>query len=368
MHYRNCMDYLQIRGVLPFSIAPFCPVDNLILSTCAYLPFEEVLPPLAQDSWVPLPQAAQALMQQPDWDAVGLIMAKDTPQLLLLAAQSDRFSQVQVGLCQAVREEDTQFAALTWRLPDSTHYVSFRGTDDSLVGWKECFAMSYDFPVPAQALAQDYLVQAARHCPGQLRVGGHSKGGNLAVWAAVHAPQQVQDRICQVYSNDGPGFNQDLTTSPAYQALAGRLVTYVPQASLVGTLLHQDPEAIVIRSHGVGTVGQHDPFSWQVHGTEFLPLPRRSRRGERETAGFQGWVDSMNPAEREEFTEVFFSLLAASQAETLSELSQGWADSALAVVRAYADLPSQVRRDMLDFLWRFLVNMSTAGASSGRRP
>lgn len=75
-------------------------------------------------------------------------------------------------------DQQTQFAALTFRLPDGTLYLAFRGTDDTLVGWKECFAMSYAFPVPAQALAQDYLVQAAQR-PRRLRVGGHSKG---ATW------------------------------------------------------------------------------------------------------------------------------------------------------------------------------------------
>lgn len=364
MRYQNCMDYLQIRGVLPFSVAPFAPVDNLILSTCVYLPFERALPP---GEWLPLPQAVQALERLPDWDAVGLVMAKDTPALLVRAARSDRFSPVQVGLCEGALEEDTQFAALTYRLPDGSLYVSFRGTDDTLVGWKECFAMSYAFPVPAQQLAQAYLVRAARQTTGPLRVGGHSKGGNLAVWAAVHAPADIQARILQVYSNDGPGFGQDLVSTPAYQALAPRLVTYVTQASLVGTLLHQDPNAQVIRSHGVGTVGQHDPFSWQVHGTGFVALDHRSRRGDRESAGFRGWVDSLDRQEREEFTEVFFSLLSASRAETLSELSQSWADSALAAVRAYRDLPPQVRRDMLDYLWRFLVSMSTGGAAAVRR-
>lgn len=359
-HYPNCLDYLQIRGVLPFSVAPFSPADNLILSTCIYLPFERAL---AAGEWLTFPQAAQALERLPDWDAVGLVMSKDTPALLVQAARSDRFAPVQVGLVQATLEEDTQFAALTYRLPDGSHYVCFRGTDDTLVGWKECFAMSYAFPVPAQQLAQEYLIQAARQTTGPLRVGGHSKGGNLAVWAAVHAPAEVQDRIVQVYSNDGPGFGQDLVNTPAYQALAPRLVTYVPQSSLVGTLLHQDPNTQTIRSHGVGTIGQHDPFSWEVHGTGFLPLDRRSRRGERESAGFQSWVDSLDRQEREEFTEVFFSLLSASRAETLSELSQSWADSALAAVRAYGDLPPQVRRDMLDYLWRFLVSMSTGGAA-----
>ncbi|MFR2521782.1 MAG: Mbeg1-like protein [Evtepia gabavorous] len=330
MGYGNCLDYLQRRGVLPFRVAPFCPVDDLILSLCAYLPFEQVLPGPRQGDWVPFPQAVEALTQRPGWDAVGLIMAKDTPALVRQAARSPRFQTLGLGCAAGVLDQQTQFAALTFRLPDSTLYLAFRGTDDTLVGWKECFAMSYAFPVPAQALAQDYLVQVAQRHPGRLRVGGHSKGGNLAVWAALHAPPLLRRRILRVTSHDGPGFGQDLTRTRAYGALAPRLVTYIPQASLVGTLLHQDPRAQIIQSHGVGTVGQHDPFSWTVRGTGFVSLPRRSRRGDRESAGFRGWVDALSPAEREEFTQVFFDLLAASRAETLSEFSQSWADSALA--------------------------------------
>lgn len=359
--YGNCLDYLQRRGVLPFRVAPFCPVDDLILSLCAYLPFEQVLPGPGQGDWVPFPQAVEALTQRPGWDAVGLIMSKDTPALVRQAARSPRFQTLGLGCAAGVLDQQTQFAALTFRLPDSTLYLAFRGTDDTLVGWKECFAMSYAFPVPAQALAQDYLVQVAQRHPGRLRVGGHSKGGNLAVWAALHAPPLLRRRILRVTSHDGPGFGQDLTRTRAYGALAPRLVTYIPQASLVGTLLHQDPRAQIIQSHGVGTVGQHDPFSWTVRGTGFVSLPRRSRRGDRESAGFRGWVDALSPAEREEFTQVFFDLLAASRAETLSEFSQSWADSALAVAGAYAALPPAVRRDMLDYLWRFLVNMGTGG-------
>lgn len=366
MAYENCLDYLRLRGIFPGTVAPFCPVDNLILSVCAYVPWEEAVPTLRDGDWLPFPQAVEALTSHPDWDAVGLIMPKDTPTLVVEAARSPRFRPLALGYCEHVQDENTQFAALTYRLPDGTLYLAFRGTDDSLAGWKECFALSYT-TVPAQKLAQEYLIQVARRYPGKLRVGGHSKGGNLAVWAAVHAPPLVRRRILQVISNDGPGFGRDLTTTRAYQELADRIVTYVPQASLVGTLLHQDPRARIIQSHGASTVGQHDPFSWEVKGTGFVPLPHRSRRGERESAGFRGWVDSMNPQEREEFTEVFFSLLAASQAETLSELSQGWADSALAVVSAYAALPPEIRRDMLRFIWRLLKNLSWGilGGASG---
>lgn len=148
-------------GCSPFGW-PLLPVDDLILSLCAYLPFEQVLPGPRQGDWVPFPQAVEALTQRPGWDAVGIIMAKDTPALVRQAARSPRFQTLGLAGAAGVLDQQTQFAALTFRLPDSTLYLAFRGTDDTLVGWKECFAMSYAFPVPAQALAQDYLVQVAQ--------------------------------------------------------------------------------------------------------------------------------------------------------------------------------------------------------------
>ena len=323
------------------------------------LPFEQVLPGPRQGDWVPFPQAVEALTQRPGWDAVGLIMAKDTPALVRQAARSPRFQTLGLGCAAGVLDQQTQFAALTFRLSDgATLYLAFRGNDDTLVGWKECFAMSYAFPVPAQALAQDYLQVAQRH-PGRLRVGGHSKGGNLAVGRPSRpAPSPAADS-----AGDQPrrplGAGQDLTRTRAHEPWApGR--SPISQVT-GGTFPTCGPRAQIIQSHGVGTVGQHDPFSWTVRGTGFVSLPRRSRRGDRESAGFRGWVDALSPAEREEFTQVFFDLLAASRAETLSEFSQSWADSALAVAGAYAALPPAVRRDMLDYLWRFLVNMGTGG-------
>lgn len=356
----NCLTYLRRRGALPFRAAPFCPVDDLILSMCAYAPFGGIVP--AEDGWVALAPAVAALVRRPGWDRVGPLMARQIPDLVVQAARSPRFRGVKLG-CYAERlDERTQFAALTYALPDGTLYLAFRGTDDTLVGWKECFAMSYSPAVPAQGLALDYLLRAARQHRGKLRLGGHSKGGNLAMYASLQAPAEVRRRILSVCSHDGPGFAQDLTRTPAYRALAGRLTTYVPQASLVGTLLHQDPRAKTVMSHGRGTVGQHDPFTWAVRGTTFRTLPRQDRRGRRRTAGFQGWVDSMAPREREAFTQVFFYLLSAGQASTLTQVSRRKVASLLAAAGAFGALPGQARREMVDYVWRFLRNMVMGGA------
>ena len=168
--FENCLTYLRRRGRLPFRAASFGPVDNLILSLCAYDPFEWVLPGVESGVWLSFSQAVEKLTQQPGWDDTGLLMSPHTPELLLEAARSPRFRTLALGCMETVADQDTQFAALTYRLPDGTLFLAFRGTDDTLAGWKECFAMSYSPSVPSQRLALDYLVRVATKYPGKLRL------------------------------------------------------------------------------------------------------------------------------------------------------------------------------------------------------
>lgn len=357
MAYDNCLTYLRRRGSLSLGQAPLCPVDDLILSMLAYAPFGGILPGAGEGGWVPLSQAVAELVRRPGWDAVGPLMARQIPTLVVRAARSPRFGALKLGCYEEVQDGQTQFAALTYRLPDGTPYLAYRGTDDTLTGWKECFAMSYSPAIPAQILARDYLLQVAGTHRGKLRLGGHSKGGNLAMYAALHAPAAVRGRVLSVCSHDGPGFHGDLTATRSYRALAGKMTTFVPQNSLVGTLLHQDPRAKTVKSHGRGTVGQHDPFTWEVRGTTFRTLPRPSYRGRRKAAGFRRWVDSMAPAERVEFTRIFFRLLAAPQGGTLSAVTRSWTHSALAMAGAFRRLSPREQREMVGFVWRFLRSM-----------
>lgn len=370
MSRKNCLDYLEERGHLPFSQAPFCIIDSLILSVCAYAPLEGVLPGLSAQEALPFRQAVDRLTTQAGWDHTGVLMADQIPRLVVRTAESPRFAQVRLGCCESILDEETgtQFAALTWFLPDGTLYLSFRGTDDSLVGWKECFRMAFTFPIPAQKLAEDYLAQVAARHPGKLRLGGHSKGGNLAVWAAVHAQPMVRRRILRVDSHDGPGFTRDLTGTPAYQALAKRIRIFVPQSSLVGALLHQDRHCQVIRSHGSGTVGQHDPFSWEVEGTQYRLLPRRSAFGRKSAGTVHAWLAAMSPQEQEEFVEVLFHLLAAGHAKTLTDITSALADNALSMAKAYKALDRTTRREIRSYLRRMLVALGAVNRPQPARP
>lgn len=370
MSRKNCLDYLEERGHLPFSQAPFCIIDSLILSVCAYAPLEGVLPGLSAQEALPFRQAVDRLTTQAGWDHTGVLMADQIPRLVVRTAESPRFAQVRLGCCESILDEETgtQFAALTWFLPDGTLYLSFRGTDDSLVGWKECFRMAFTFPIPAQKLAENYLAQVAARHPGKLRLGGHSKGGNLAVWAAVHAQPMVRRRILRVDSHDGPGFTRDLTGTPAYQALAKRIRIFVPQSSLVGALLHQDRHCQVIRSHGSGTVGQHDPFSWEVEGTQYRLLPRRSAFGRKSVGTVHAWLAAMSPQEQEEFVEILFHLLAAGHAKTLTDITSALADNALSIAKAYKALDRATRREIHSYLRRMLVALGAVSRPQPARP
>lgn len=359
MSYKNCLDYLNTQGLLPFSLAPFCEIDSLILSVCAYADFDGILPGVEEGGTQSFRAAVARLVTKPDWAHTGPVMAQRIPELVLKASQSPRFARLRLGCYESILEEDqpSQFAALTYFLPDGTCFLAFRGTDDTLVGWKESFTMAYHFPVPGHSHAASYFRRVAARHPGKLRLGGHSKGGNLAMWAAVQAEPLVRARVLRVYSHDGPGFTRDLTRTHPYRSVADRITNYVPQASIVGTLLQPAGRFQVIQSHGTGIQGQHDPFTWEVIGTTFRYRARRSPIGRKSAKTIHRWLESMDPWELEAFVDILFSLLEAGDAKTLTDLTETPGDSSRAVIQAYRKLDRPTRKQIRRVLARLVVSL-----------
>ena len=267
----DILDYISWRGDLSWARSPFCPVDALALSALAYIHFEGVVPE-GLDSPVPLRQAAERYLALPPGRRGRFRCERDLALLRALGA-APRFAGAEL-CCRAGRfapEEETQFAALAVLLGDGSAYLAFRGTDATLVGWKEDFNMSFMDLVPAQILAAEYAGGFAGGFPGPLRLGGHSKGGNLAVVGAALCPVKVRDRVEVVYSFDGPGFNPYLLARPGYQELRTRIRSFVPRSSVVGLLLtHEEPHTVVQSSQQ--GLFQHDLYSWQILGPDFLRL------------------------------------------------------------------------------------------------
>ncbi len=321
----NIIDYLDWRGDIPFSVSPFNEVDNLIFSELSFINFDRILSERVADGGLPLEEAVARYFEANPSDQIslGLIVPAEIRTLLRRMAQSERYRHLTLsGYVDHIDENrQKQFAALTVEINEQELFVAFRGTDDTLVGWKENFNMSFLEAIPAQKDAVAYLNQVAadtRH--PRIYVGGHSKGGNLAIYAAVHCDTAVKSRIVQVFSNDGPGYRREVVVSKAYKEMENRIVNVIPQTSVIGRLLEHDNRYRVIQSSASG-LWQHDGFSWEVKGTQFVPAPALSQESEMIERSIKKWIAEMDEEKRETFVDALYKVLTATNAKTLTELT-----------------------------------------------
>ena len=362
-------DYLDWRGDLPFAVSPFNEVDNYIVSKIGRCDFGGIVPEDAAP--VPLGEALDAFFARCGAEVnFGVLASPELGPLLRRLPETPRFRGL--TLCgfvsRALPEVTEQFSALTVGLPDGTHYVSFRGTDDTLCGWKENCMMALSGAVPAQRDAAEYLAWAAGACPGPLRVGGHSKGGNLAVYAAAQAEEAVQDRIEIIYNNDGPGFDAGFLVSPGYLRIRGKVLTLLPQFSIVGTLLEQDTSCEIVRSDRFG-VAAHDGFNWVVRGTRFVRCRDLSRSSRAFDATMERILGQMDMDERRDFIETLFRILSATGAVTLTDINERRLRKALSIARGMAKEKTVSRfvAEVIEQMAREYVAVS-AEALRGRLP
>ena len=363
----NIMDYLDWRGDLPLTVSPFNEVDGLILAELSFIDFEGIVPPPELGSGVLLSRAADAYFARHGGTEVdmGVLVPGSIPDLMCRMAHSERFGGMLLnGYCDSTdTKREQQFAALTVELGDGGIYIAYRGTDDTLVGWKEDLNLGYMAVIPSQTRALEYLGRMARQYPdAPLRIGGHSKGGNLAVYAAVHTPAAVQDRIVQVYNNDGPGFLQDLSALPEHRRIAGRILTVVPQSSVVGQILEHEQNVQVVQSNAEGVM-QHDGFSWQVERDRFVHLDGFSREGKVFDETLESWENALGPKQREAFADALYTVLTATGARTLTDLNGDKLKSAAALLKTYSDLDRQTRQALSDSL-RVLVHAYARNVAS----
>ena len=351
-------DYLRWRGDLTFAQDAFNEVDNLILCIIAYLNFRRFPELRSRD-------ADKAVLMS---DIVPRMTAEDEQQglspnnyipLMKLAAESCRFAPVRLFGYETVRDEtrEMQLDALSFLLPDGTMFCAFMGTDRSLVGWKENLNLSYMDAVPAQIGAVEYVEDMAWRCPERpVRIGGHSKGGNLAAYAAIHIPEALQARMLDAYNNDGPGFRRDVTDTAEYRRIAAKLHTYIPAASIVGVLLEHTEDYTVVASSS-RAIMQHEPLTWGVLGSRFIRQEARSEFGKASDDVVREWLASLSPQEREEFSNALFDMFTqGGTVQSLEDVRQSELLKRLAADEKQKGIVSEALRrlmaDVKDELFR----------------
>lgn len=314
----NVFEYLKWRGDLTFTQDPPNEVDALVFSGLAYVSYGgrvEVDPAAA----LTLKEAAEDFFALCDHE--DRVRVKNDLELLRAAAETVRFGNARLCMYRDlfIPEQETQFAAMTFQLDDGSLFLSFRGTDQSLVGWKEDFNMTFQQTIPAQRLAVQYARDVALEHTGDLRLGGHSKGGNLAVFAAARSSPMIQKRMLEVYNNDGPGFTKYLMGDPGYLAMVPRIKTYIPQSSVIGMLLEHEEPYTVIQSKTVGLL-QHDLYSWEVLGRHFLQVQEITDSSQFIDATIKTWFAEMTNQERNQLVDVMFTLLGTGGVDNAIEI------------------------------------------------
>ena len=349
----NMLDYLDWRGDLSFAAAPFCEVDNLIFCMLSFVDFSPAVSPDPTGTPAKLPAVWEAVREKyPQGEDFGEVVPQHVNTLFEMAAASVRFRDVYAaGFRNVIEEKEvTQFAAVTFILPDDSLFIAFRGTDDTLVGWREDFRLSFTHPVRAQQLAAEYVGEMAAVYSGPIRTGGHSKGGNLSVYGAAFAPEHVRRRIAAAYSNDGPGFLTEVIGSPEFLAAEPKVVTYVPQSSVVGMLLGHNEAYQVIESTASNGLAQHDPFTWSVKGPSFVHLDALSADGARHDEALAEWLEGISPEDRRKFTDTVFGLLESTGAKTLRDLSTDRMAKLGTMAKSYTELDKEARDNLGLFL------------------
>lgn len=352
----NIVSFLEEYGDLNFEEMPFTESDALLLCQMAYFDFGGFVGSLSdRTSGTQLTD----IVNSPSFENlfVGYWYHDDNVKLMQMAANSVRYSGMKLCFYDTVvnEEKDAQFGAITFILEDKSVFVAFRGTDATLLGWKEDMKLAYSKPIRSQELAVSYLNEAASKFLGRFRVGGHSKGGNLAVYACMNCLGTNRQRILDVYDFDGPGFRPEIITEGHFEAIKDRVHKFIPKSSIVGIILENELDYEVIESWGVGTL-QHNTYTWK---SEKGILVRSSGMREMKVMkdkSLNEWVLSLSEEEVSTFIDVLYDMLTASDAKSIFDLIKNPKKSISSAFEAYKDL-SPESKEALGTIWERLMSI-----------
>ncbi len=340
----NILNYVDFRGDIRFDERPFNEVDNLVFSELSYVEMDDFVS-TDGEKYMTLSELREAY--------IGIKDRFDYPfsdpwPLLDRCGRSDRYGDIRVKFF--VKKYDTEkmfsFTAATFFIDEKTIYVAFRGTDGNIDGWRECFNLSYLTETEGQKEALDYLEKVASETEQDIIVGGHSKGGNFAEYAAAFASEDVRKRVIAVYTNDGPGFVDSVIDSENYKEILPKTLKIMPESSIVGSLLKGHETVKVIKGDGAGPI-QHDPFHWRVLGTEFEPSDR-SRSADFTDETLNLWIREMNEDERREFTDAVFGFLYDTGIYDFSNIHKKKLKTAAALTKAQFSMDPDMRKTVKD--------------------
>lgn len=348
-------DYLDQVAYDSIYDTPFNELDMLMLTELTYLPFDQIVSDqMSPNCTCRLFEAAEKVTQD-----LSMLVTKNRLKLLEKLASSTRFKNIKLmGYVNDIDPDvQKQFAAMIFKIKPDNYVLTFRGTDDSIIGWKEDFHMTYMDQVPAQKTAVNYLRKAMDALPGQFILTGHSKGGNLASYAASQIEPEYQERIQIIYSYDAPGLNHSVITSQGYQTISDKIKRFIPQGSIVGMMLETPKQAQIVKSTAIGGLAQHDTFTWQISDQTFVLLDNLNPDSLQVDKTLKNWVDSVSDEELKDFFDLFFGLILDAGISSINDLTKLENFNKILAVFENANALTDEEREMLTRLAKLLVDM-----------
>lgn len=361
----NIIDYLKEWGKYSFLERPLNEADNLVLCQLAYLHYEGFVPELEKRS---VPVSIRSIYEDPDRDRIlkDYWYRDNNKELFELAALSERFGSLKMDFYVNIidESEEMQFSAITYILGDKSVYMAFRGTDATIVGWKEDLNMAFSKPLRSQQLAVAYMEKAASYVSGDFYAGGHSKGGNLAVYAAMNCYERTRGRLLKVFSNDGPGFRPEIREQGNFEEIADRVSKFIPRSSLVGMILEDHSEYEIVESKAIGML-QHNTYTWKIEEGSFVRARNMTGAKILRDTALNEWILSLPEEEIHAFVDTLYEVVSASEASNVFEFGADWKRCLQHVVKAARGVDDATRKTiqkMLRSLFEILLeNMKQGG-------
>ena len=342
----NIIDYVKSE-MRTFKEWPFHAVDSLVLSQLTYLNFQDFVPGPYDDE--PSVSVRDLFRAECFEQLAGKTFDSESNLALLTATvASPRFRGMTLNYFanEIDNELQMQFSAVTFFPDDDSVYIAYRGTDGTLIGWKEDFNMAFTYPLPAQEAGLLYMNTVSGFVPKSATVitGGHSKGGNIAVYAAMKCHSSFRKRITEIYNHDGPGFLREVLDSDEFQAIGDRISKTLPQSSVFGMLLHQQECYSVIESSGFSGFVQHIPFNWVIENADFRYLEKLKKGSLQTQDTINDWLLKRTPEERRHFVDTLFQLVEATEAHKLTDLTSDWPKAVLKFLSAAKELDPETKK------------------------
>jgi len=350
----NMFEYISWRGDLGFEQVPFNPVDNIVFSQLSYLPMEGIVPGPRERRWVTVAELAAKYAEMQQDKPEGLsndITVIDAISVINAIGSAPRYKNCKLlAFTNNIDlEQEKQFAAycviIGRRRLTRKMLVVYRGTDMTLIGWKESLNMSFITSIPSQKEAVSYLEKTARRCRYPLIIAGHSKGGNLAVYASAFCRKRVQNRITVVYSNDAPGFHKQVIESEGYKSICPRIRSFIPQSSLIGMLFEHGETPMVIKSTASGPM-QHSLVSWEVTYNNMVDAGELTEQSRFIDNIICEWINQIDESQRQQFIQAIYSILVSCDAESVADLTEDWKNTAGGIINALFNMDKPTKKLM----------------------